>query len=82
MLDPTESDLILLADARKRLPGGKGRCQMRLYARRGILSRRSGERIFLETVWLPGGEATSAEAWRRFLLALNRGRNDPTTEDL
>lgn len=71
MLEPTDPTLILLSDARRKLPHGKGRGQMHQYRRHGMKNPITGERIYLECVWLPGGWATTPFQWESFLKRLN-----------
>jgi hypothetical protein len=75
MLLPSDPNLIPLADARRKFPHGRGRGQMNKYRLKGVRNRLTGERVYLECVWIPSGWATTPAAWERFLVALNRGIN-------
>lgn len=71
MLDPADPTLLLLSEARRRLPHGRCKTQMVDYIEKGSINRLTGKRVYLEYVWLPGGRATSPAAWERFLRAKN-----------
>lgn len=44
---------------------------LRNYADKGVINVTSGERVYLETVQLPSGKATSVEAYHRFVKNIN-----------
>lgn len=62
---------IPLEELRKILPRKPGLQTVRNWATAGLLNWNNRRRVFLETVRIASGKATSIEAYRRFIERLN-----------
>jgi hypothetical protein len=71
MIDPETEDVFPLSDGPKKV--GRSADSLRIYINRGV-ERDDGEVVYLELFNLPGGAATSLQAWYRFLRAINGQR--------
>lgn len=69
-IDPLDENLIFFSQARRVLPGEPAYDSVLGWHRTGRLSV-SGTRVHLEAIKTPRGYATTREAYRRFVEALN-----------
>lgn len=71
-LDPF--DCLLLRDLGRQLPGKPKYTTLRDWCERGRMNWNTRRRVRMESIQLPGGEASSLAAYLAFIAKLNEGR--------
>jgi len=71
-LDPF--DCLLLRDLGRQLPGKPKYTTLLDWCKRGRMNWATRKRVRMEIITLPGGQASSLEAYLRFVDKLNEGR--------
>jgi hypothetical protein len=70
-IDPLDPELVLLSDLCKLLPGKPKRETPYGWVERGLVNRFTGERVYLQTIDVTTGRATTPAAYRDFIRRLN-----------
>ncbi len=75
MIDIPNEDVFLLSEGPKKV--GKSRTRLQTYICEGVRIDKDPSKplVYLERCELPGGRATSVEAYNRFLIAINTDPN-------
>ena len=70
-IDPLTEHVLPLKELGRKLPGRPEYTTMVAWCKQGRINWHTRKRVKLELIYLPGGRASSLEAYQRFVAALN-----------